>query len=87
MAAVLGAYLHANQMRTFRRLLWPRLLALGLGWFVLGTLTSLFSRLALVGGVVFLLAVAAAVLVAEWRASEDLNELLHVHSAFIKNQP
>ena len=86
-AAVLTAYLHAEQMRVFRQLLWPRLGMLGVGWLVLGTLTSLFSRLAFVGGFVFLLGGAVAVAVAEWRASEHLNELLRVHSAILQTEP
>lgn len=86
-AAVLTAYLNAEQMRRFRQLLWPRLGALGVGWLVLGTLTSLFSRLAFVGGFVFLVAVAVAVAVAERRASEHLRELLGVHSGMVQSQP
>ena len=85
-AAVLTAYLHAEQIRTFRQLLWPRLGALGLGWFVLGTLTSSFSRMVFVGGIVFLLGVAIAVAIAEWRASEDLVALLRAHSAIVHSE-
>jgi len=86
-AAVLTAYLHAEQMRTFRQLLWPRLGALGVAWLVLGTLTALFSRMVFVGGIVFLAGVAIAAAIAEWRASEHLNELLRLHSAIIQSQP
>jgi hypothetical protein len=86
-AAVLTAYLYAEQMRTFRQLLWPRLGALGAGWLILGSLTSLFSRTAFVGGILSLLAVAIVAAIAEWRASEHLSELLRVHSAIVHSEP
>jgi hypothetical protein len=40
-----------------------------------------------VGGIVFFLGVAIAVAIAEWRASEDLVELLRAHSGIIHSEP
>ena len=74
--AVLAAYFHAEHTRTFRQLLWRRLGMLGLVWLLAGTLTSVISRNALVGGVAVLVTVGGGAAVAEWRAAEKLNELL-----------
>ena len=86
-AAVLTAYLYAEQMRAFRQLLWPRLAALGAGWFVIGTLTSLFSRLAFGAGFLCLLAAGAAAAVAEWRAAEHFSECIRLHASIVDAQP
>ena len=86
-AAVLGAYFHAEHMRAFRRLLWKRLAALGSVWFAVGTLTPLFSRLALVGGLALFAATAIGAAVAEWRAADQLSELLSGESSIVRSRP
>lgn len=75
-AAVLSAYFHAEHMRTFRQLLWKRLAIGGLVWVLAATLTSEISRSAFVGGVAVLVMVGGGAAVAEWRAAEQLHELL-----------
>ena len=40
-AEVLGAYFHAEHVRAFRRLLWPRLALVALIWLLVATMASL----------------------------------------------
>jgi hypothetical protein len=75
-AAVLSAYFHAEQMRTCRRLLWRRLAMVGLVWLLAAALTAVISRIAFVGGLAVLVTIGSGAAVAEWRASEELSELL-----------
>jgi hypothetical protein len=85
-ATVLSAYFHAQHMRAFRQLLWRRLAALGSAWFIVGTLTSLFSRVALIGGLAMFAAIAIGAAAAEWRAEGRLRELLRVESAIARTR-
>src|SRR5262245_43894582 len=75
-AAVLAAYFHAEHVRTFRKMAWRRLALLALVWVLAGMLTSVISRNALLGGLAVLIGVGGVASVAEWRAAEQLNELL-----------
>jgi hypothetical protein len=85
-ATVLTAYFHAEHMRAFRQLLWKRLAALGSAWFIVGTLTSLFSRVALIGGLAMFAAIVIGAAVAEWRADSRLRELLRMESAIVRSR-
>jgi hypothetical protein len=72
---VLDAYFRAEQMKTFRRLLWPRLAGLSLLWMVLVFAASL-SRNALVVGLCAFGALIAGSAMLEWRAGRKLARVL-----------
>jgi len=75
-AAVLAAYFHAEHVRSVRQLLWRRLALAGLAWVLAETLMPAISGAAFVGGLAVLLTVGGGAAVAEWRASEQLKDLL-----------
>ena len=85
-AAVLSAYLQAEHMRAFRQLLWRRLAALAGVWSLLGVLSSLFTRGAIIGGLALFAAAAILAAVVEWRASERLVDLLRARDAKRRSQ-
>jgi hypothetical protein len=74
--AVLSAYVRAEQMRVFRRLLWRKLALLALVWVALAVASSFISRIALVAGLFVLVVGAGGVSFVEWRAARTLHRLL-----------
>ena len=75
-AAVLRAYLRAEQMHVFRRLLWRRLAWLALVWAAFAAASPFVSRIGLVAGLCALAVAAAGGLLLEWRAARILHTLL-----------
>jgi uncharacterized membrane protein YfcA len=75
-AAVLSAYVHAEQMHVFRRLLWRRLTLMALLWTAGAAATPFISRSGLLAGLGLLVLGGAGVLVLEWRAVKVLQTLL-----------
>jgi hypothetical protein len=75
-AAVLSAYLHAEGMKAFRRMLWPRLALVATTWIVVTATTSLLSRRVMLAGLVVLGAVACWAALLEWTAANRLSALL-----------
>jgi hypothetical protein len=80
-ATVLGAYLRAEHTRAFRQLLWPRLAALAVIWSVIGSVTPLFPGGVMVSGLALFVAIAVGAAVAEWRASENLLDLIRLRES------
>ena len=75
-ATVLSAYLHAEEMRAFRRLLWRRLIAGAAAWLMLALTTTLLSRGAIVIGFAVLGGLACWAAAIEWNAVRRLRGVI-----------
>jgi hypothetical protein len=75
-AAVLSAYLRAEQMHAFRRLLWRRLAVLALAWVTFAAASSFISRIGLVAGLGVVAVGASGVWWLERQAARSLQTLL-----------
>ncbi|OFW31206.1 MAG: hypothetical protein A3H97_09920 [Acidobacteria bacterium RIFCSPLOWO2_02_FULL_65_29] len=75
-AIVLSAYVHAEHMKAFRRLLWRRLAIAAAIWLIVATTTSLLSRGAVLAGVLIVGAVACWAAFLEWSADNRLSALV-----------
>lgn len=73
---MLSAYLHAEDMKAFRRVLWPRLALVAAMWIIVAATTSLLSRRVMLAGLVVLGAVACWAALLEWTAANRLSALL-----------
>lgn len=73
-AALMAAYVHAEQVRSFRRLLFPRLALAALVWIIV--VPRMLTTTALWVGVALISSVAVAAAIAEWRADHQLSEAL-----------
>ena len=75
-ASVLGAYLHAEHMKAFCRLLWRRLAVGTFMWVAIALTTSLLSRRATLTGFLIVAAVACWAAFLEWSADHRLRASL-----------
>ena len=76
-ATVLSAYFHAEHMRTFRRLLWRRLVLAAILWLIVARLLASKLRSAdIFAGLVLIVAAGVWTALLEWRAERRLCELL-----------
>lgn len=73
-AAVLAAYLRAEQMAIFRRLLWRRLAVAASVWLLLGA-ASIVPFVGVIVGTGLMLVVAIAAGIADWRARTLFKQL------------
>jgi len=76
-AAMLRAYLRAEQMHVFRRLLCRRLALIGLLWIALAAGSSFIAGRGVLTGLAVLSAGGGGALFLEWRAVQTLRELLN----------
>jgi len=67
-SALLSAYVRAEQMHVFRRLLWRRLALFALVWVTVAAASSFISPIGVVAGLSVLAVGAAGVLWLEWQA-------------------
>src|SRR5262245_28312842 len=75
-AAVLSAYVHAEQLHFFRRLLGRRLALIGLIWIVLAAGSSFIAGTGMLTGLAVLSVGGGCALFLEWRAVKALRERL-----------
>lgn len=75
-ATIVSAYLHAEHMKAFRRLLWRRLAILTSIWSAVAVTTSLLSRGATTAFFAIVGAVACWSAVVAWTADHRVGELL-----------
>src|SRR5262245_55496995 len=79
-AAILSAYFHLEHVRSFRKLLWPRLVVIALVWWLGAVLMSL-GRPVIAVGLALIAAGGASAVGREWRANKKLSDLMTKHRA------